>query len=152
MAIGEERVHILYEAMRDDTTGISRVGMFYANGIIGHSSLSIQTGVGDNASLPNIWVSVVDGNDVVMAAWREDTGLNTALVYAVTDSAWSVEEPERYSTPGMTSLEFISDGDGIQVLFESIILSNEIHSFENGFPIESDKEAITEVDSIKYPN
>ena len=120
IAVGKERVHILYEAMRDDTTGISRIGMFYANGVIGQSALSIQTGVGDNASMPNIEVSVIDGDDVVMAAWREESGPEATLVYAITDSSWSIEEPERYPCPGMTSIDFISDGDGVQVLFDKV--------------------------------
>ena len=120
IAIGHERIHILYTAMRDDTTGISRVGMFYANGLPDQNSLSIQTGVGDNASLPNLHVSVIDEEDVVIAAWREGSGQDAELVYAITDSSWSLEEVERYSSPGLTSIDFVSDGDGVQVMFDKV--------------------------------
>jgi hypothetical protein len=119
VAIGEDRIHFLYEAMREDTTGISRVGMFYASGVLGHP-LSIQTGVGDNASLPNLHVTVIDGDDVVMAVWREGTGRDAELVYVVTDGSWSVEEPERHTSPGMSSIDFVADGEGVQVLFDKV--------------------------------
>ncbi len=119
VAIGKDRVHFLYEAMREDTTGISRVGMFYASGEVGQS-LSIQTGVGDNATLPNLHVSVIDGDDVVMAVWREGVGPNAELVYVVTDGSWSVEEAERHSAPGLASIDFVADGEGVQVLFDKV--------------------------------
>ena len=34
VAIGEDEIHLLYQAMRDDVTGIERVGLFYAHGTI----------------------------------------------------------------------------------------------------------------------
>jgi len=119
VAIGKDRVHFLYEAMREDTTGISRVGMFYASGEVGQP-LSIQTGVGDNASLPNLHVTVIDGDDVVMAAWREGVGPNAELIHVVTDGSWSVEAPQRHPAPGMASIGFVTDGDGVQVFFDKV--------------------------------
>ena len=39
VAIGDDEIHLLYQAMRDDVTGLERVGLFYANGIISETPL-----------------------------------------------------------------------------------------------------------------
>ena len=63
--IGEE-IHILYQAMRDDVTGIERVGLFYAHGVISQTPFSFQAPAGDDASMPEMVVEH-KGDDVL---WR----------------------------------------------------------------------------------
>ncbi|MBT4406825.1 MAG: S8 family serine peptidase [Euryarchaeota archaeon] len=128
VAIGEEKIHILYESMRDDGTGISRVGLFYSHGEIGSSPWSFQAVVGDNASTPQLKVEVIDGKDVLFAGWRDGTGSAARLKYAVTDSAWSIDEPEDYPAPGMSGLSIVSIKDGVQVFFDTVgFLGPEVH-------------------------
>ena len=42
VAIGQDEIHMLYQAMRDDVTGIERVGLFYAHGTISQTPFSFQ--------------------------------------------------------------------------------------------------------------
>ena len=56
VAIGEDEIHLLYQAMRDDVTGIERVGLFYAHGTISQTPFSFQAPAGDNANMPELHV------------------------------------------------------------------------------------------------
>ena len=42
VAIGQDEIHMLYQAMRDDVTGIERVGLFYAHGTISQTPFSFR--------------------------------------------------------------------------------------------------------------
>ena len=42
VAIGEDEIHLLYQAMRDDVTGIERVGLFYAHGTISQTPFGFK--------------------------------------------------------------------------------------------------------------
>ena len=43
IALGEENMHVLYQELRDDVTGIERVGLMYAHGKEWLSSWSFNT-------------------------------------------------------------------------------------------------------------
>ena len=46
VAIGENEIHLLYQSMRDDVTGIERVGLFYAHGTISQTPFGFQAPAG----------------------------------------------------------------------------------------------------------
>ena len=73
VAIGDDEIHLLYQAMRDDVTGLERVGLFYANGIISETPFTFQAPAGDDASMPELRVVDDDGEDTLVAAWIEGT-------------------------------------------------------------------------------
>ena len=50
VGIGKDTIHLLYQAMRDDVTGIDRVGLFYAHGKISQTPFNFQAPAGDDAS------------------------------------------------------------------------------------------------------
>jgi len=66
VAIGEDEIHLLYQAMRDDVTGIERVGLFYAHGTISQTPFSFQAPAGDNAKMPELLVLEDDDEDVLV--------------------------------------------------------------------------------------
>ena len=128
IAIGEESLYIMYESMRDDGTGIKRVGLFFAHGNIGSTPWSFQTVVGDNASIPKLSVESIDGEDIIYAAWRDGIGSNARLKHVVTDSSWDVEEPYDHPAPGLSSLSFVATSNGVEVFFDTVgFLGPEVH-------------------------
>ena len=85
VGIGEE-IHILYQAMRDDVTGIERVGLFYAHGVISQTPFSFQAPAGDDASMPEMMVVEHKDKDVLVAAWIEGSGRSAEIISVVQDS------------------------------------------------------------------
>ena len=120
VGIGEEKIHILYQAKRDDTTGIQRMGLFYAHGRLGESSWSFQTAVGDEASKPSLVVKRISGEDILVAAWKEGSGLDAKLAHIVNDGSWSVDEPHKASAVGMTNVMLIDLDDKVQVVHDLV--------------------------------
>ena len=120
VGIGEEKIHILYQAKRDDTTGIQRMGLFYAHGRLGESSWSFQTAVGDEASKPSLVVKTISGEDILIAAWKEGSGLDAKLAHIVNDGSWSIEEPYRDTAVGMSNVLLIDLDDKVQVVHDMV--------------------------------
>jgi hypothetical protein len=102
--------------------------LFYSHGEIGSSPWSFQAVIGDNASMPQLIIEVIDGEDVLFAGWRDGTGSAAHLKYVVTDSSWSIEEPDDYPAPGMSGLSIVSKKEGVQVFFDTVgFLGPEVH-------------------------
>ena len=123
VAIGEDEIHLLYQAMRDDVTGIERVGLFYANGIITQTPFTFQAPAGDDASMPEMVVVDDDGEDVLVAAWIEGTGRSAEIISVIQDTIWSVD-PDEYtnlSSPGATRIAMVhASEDDIKVLHDEV--------------------------------
>ena len=120
IGIGEEKIHILYQAKRDDITGIQRMGLFYSHGRLGESAWSFHLAVGDEVSSQSLVVKQVDGEDVLIATWKEGLGINAKLANIVNDASWSIEEPYLLSASGLSNVVLIDQGEKVQVLFDVV--------------------------------
>ena len=104
VGIGQDSIHLLYQAMRDDVTGIDRVGLFYAHGVISQTPFNFQAPAGDDASMPELVVLEHKDKDVLVAAWIEGSGRSAKIIAVVQDSIWSVDETQNISAPGATKV------------------------------------------------
>lgn len=107
VGIGQEEIHFLYQAYRDDVTGIKRVGLFYAHGIISQTPFTFQAPAGDDASMPELMVLERKGKDVLLAAWIQGDGRSAEVITTIQDSIWSVDEYANKSSPGATKVVMI---------------------------------------------
>ena len=120
VGIGEE-IHILYQAMRDDVTGIERVGLFYAHGVISQTPFSFQAPAGDDASMPEMMVVEHKDKDVLISAWIEGSGRSAEIISVVQDSIWSVDTYNNNSAPGATNIVMMHmSEDEIKVFHDEI--------------------------------
>ena len=120
IAYGQENLHILYQEMRDDVTGIERVGLMYTHGEATLSSWSFQSSVGDEASNARLEVKQVGEDDVLIAAWIEGRGREAVVAHVVTDNSWSADAPMYISAPGVTFIELNSAEQGMQIFYDEI--------------------------------
>ena len=104
VAIGRDTIHLLYQAMRDDVTGIERVGLFYAHGVISQTPFNFQAPAGDDASMPELLVMEHKNKDVLVSAWIEGSGRSAEIITVVQDSIWSVDDYVNTSAPGATKI------------------------------------------------
>ena len=104
VGIGKDTIHLLYQAMRDDVTGIERVGLFYAHGQISQTPFNFQAPAGDDASMPEMLIVDHKDEDVLVSAWIEGSGRSAEIITVVQDSIWSVDETENTSSPGATKI------------------------------------------------
>lgn len=127
VAIGEDEIHLLYQAMRDDVTGIERVGLFYAHGTISQTPFSFQAPAGDDARMPELLVLEEDDEDVLVAAWIEGNGRASEIVSVVQDSVWSVDEYTITPSPGATKVVMFEMGDDrIKVFHDEVGVSGPV--------------------------
>ena len=120
ISLGDENLHILYQEMRDDVSGIERVGLMYAHGKEWMSSWSFQYSVGDDASNAQLETIQENDRDILIASWIEGSGSSSKIAYVVTDNAWSVDEASYFDAQGANNLQLNSDGETIRILFDEI--------------------------------
>ena len=120
ISLGTENLHILYQEMRDDVSGIERVGLMYAHGKESQPSWSFQYSVGDDASNAQLITVEQNDRDVLIASWIEGSGSLSKIAYVVTDNSWSIDEASYYDAQGANNLELNLDGDYIRVFFDEI--------------------------------
>ncbi|MBK70932.1 MAG: hypothetical protein CMB43_00655 [Euryarchaeota archaeon] len=118
--IGVENMHILYQELRDDVTGIERVGLMYAHGKEWLPSWSFQYSVGDYASNAQLEVYQQNDRDVLAATWVEGFGGESKIAYVITDNSWSEDEPDYAIAAGVTNLVMSSYGDEISLIYDEI--------------------------------
>ena len=129
VAIGENEIHLLYQSMRDDVTGIERVGLFYAHGTISQTPFSFQAPAGDDAKMPELLVLEDGKEDVLIAAWIEGSGRASEIVSVVQDSIWSVDDYTITPSPGATKVVMIEMGDGkIKVFMTRLVYQDQSQS------------------------
>ena len=119
IALGSEELHIIYQEIRDDITGLDRVGLMYTRGDSTTSSWSFQTSIGDDASLASMVLEDGKDGEVIYAAWREGKGKEAKMTYTVTDRLWSTTA-NHVSAPGMSNLKMNPTTRGVQLLFDEI--------------------------------
>jgi subtilisin family serine protease len=112
VGIGQDSIHMLYQEMRDDVTGIERVGLFYAHGTISQTPFNFQAPAGDYASMPEMIVIEHKDKDVLISAWIEGSGRSAEIITVVQDSIWSVGETVNISSPGATRIVMMETSDG----------------------------------------
>ena len=118
--LGVEHTHVLYQEMRDDVTGVERPGMMYAHGNYDSPSWGYLISVGDYASHPQLEVISSDGTDVLVAAWVNSEESNKRLEYVLTDDSWSAQNNMYVDAPGMTFVELVDKGNGVQLFHDQI--------------------------------
>ena len=118
-------LHVLYQEIRDDVSGIERSGLMYSRGDLDESQWSYQTSIGDEAQSAQLGVLSSDGNDYFFAAWVEGTGVDANIAVLVTEGDWS-ESVQRTSAPGATTLLFNLRDDFIEVLYNEITVRGEV--------------------------
>ena len=120
IALGQENLHILYQEIRDDVSGLDRVGLMYAHGKEWRSSWSFQYSVGDYASSAELVVMEDGDKDVLIASWIEGSGASAEVAYRVTDNSWSDGETSFIAAQGVSNVILSSDGEMVQVLYDEI--------------------------------
>ena len=121
IALGSEELHIIYQEIRDDVTGLERVGLMYTRGDSSTSSWGFQTSIGDDASLASMVLEEGEDGEVIYAAWREGKGKEAKMTYTITDRLWS-GNANHVSAPGMSNLKMNPTTRGVQLLFDEINL------------------------------
>ena len=119
IGLGEENLHILYQEIRDDVTGLDRVGLMYTHGNPDYAAWGFQSSVGDNARMAQIVVLTNKSDDVLIASWIEGRGKDAMIAHIVTDNSWS-DEAQRIESPGATHIELNPTSDGVQIFFDEI--------------------------------
>ena len=119
---GHEQAHILYQTVRNDTTGVDRLGVWYSHGEIGQETWAYRKAVGDEAALPVLTVIEDDGEDTLVSLWREGDPQDSELVVFVTDSNFKTKGDLEAKIParGMAGIGVVKTERGIQVLFDRV--------------------------------
>ena len=119
---GHEQAHILYQTIRNDTTGRDRLGVWYSHGQIGQENWAYRKAVGDETSLPMLTVIEDDDGDTLISLWREGDPQDSELVVFVTDSNFRTNEGMETRIParGMAGIGVVESDRGIQVLFDRV--------------------------------
>ena len=120
IALGQENLHVLYQEIRDDVSGLDRVGLMYAHGKEWRSSWGFQYSVGDYASSAELVVIEEGDKDILIASWIEGSGASSEVAYIVTDNSWSEGETSFITAQGVTNVILTSDGEMVQVLYDEI--------------------------------
>lgn len=121
---GFEQAHILYQTIRNDSTGVDRLGLWYAHGGIEQPTWSYRKAIGDEAALPQMTVIVEeeDEEERIVALWREGRPQDSQLVAIVADSTFrSVEGMEtRLPARGLGKIGIVETERGVQVIFDHV--------------------------------
>ena len=119
IGLGEENLHILYQEIRNDVTGIDRVGLMYTHGDATYSAWGFQSSVGDHAQMAQLTILTNKDEDILVASWIEGRGKDAMIAHVVTDNSWS-DEAETISAPGATHIELNPTSDGVQIFYDEI--------------------------------
>jgi hypothetical protein len=119
---GHEQAHILYQTVRNDTTGKDRLGVWYSHGEIGQEKWTYRKAVGDEAALPVLTVIEDDDEDTLVSLWREGDPQDSELIVFVTNSNFvTIDGMEtRIPARGMAGIGIVESDRGIQVLFDRV--------------------------------
>ena len=119
---GDEDVHLLYQSLRNDTTGIDRLGLWYAHGLPDQSSWGYRKAVGDHAFSPEMVVSVDDDEEVIVAVWGEGEEDDSEIVAIIGDSTFTPIDDNEVRVPsrGLGMIELLETSRGTQVFFDFV--------------------------------
>ena len=119
---GEEQAHLLYQTIRNDSTGKDRLGVWYSHGEIDQETWTYRRAVGDEAALPELTVIEHEDMDVLVSIWREGAPQDSELVAYVTDSNFKTigDLETRISARGLAGIGTVESERGIQVIFDRV--------------------------------
>jgi len=119
---GHDEAHILYQTIRNDTTGKDRLGVWYSHGKIGQETWAYRKAVGDESALPMLTVLEDDDGDTLVSLWREGDPQDSELVVFVTDSNFRTNGGMETRIParGMAGIGLVESERGIQVIFDRV--------------------------------
>ena len=118
----DDGAHLLYKSTRSDSTGIERLGLWYAHGLIEQSSWTFRKSVADDVTLAKMKVYVIDGEERIVSTWKQGEGLDAEMVAVVVDSSFNAIDnlTETYPARGMASMEMVETDRGVQILFDLV--------------------------------
>ena len=119
---GHEQAHLLYQTIRNDSTGKDRLGVWYSHGDIDQETWTYRKAVGDEAALPRLTVIEEEEVDTLVSIWREGDPQDSELVVFVTDSNFKTLDDMETRIParGMSGIGTVESERGIQVLFDRV--------------------------------
>ena len=119
---GHDQAHILYQTIRNDTTGKDRLGVWYSHGMIDQETWAYRKAVGDESAIPMLTVIEDDDGDTLVSLWREGDPQDSELVVFVTDSNFMTngEMETRIPARGLAGIGVVESERGIQVLFDRV--------------------------------
>ena len=119
---GYDQIHILYQTVRNDTTGEKRLGTWYTHGEIDQETWSYRKAVGDYTARPELTVITEDKMDWLISLWREGDPQESEIVSFVTDSSFVTQGGMEVRMParGLSEIEVVESDRGIQVFFDRV--------------------------------
>tara|TARA_B100000676_G_scaffold124443_1_gene123962 strand:- start:23167 stop:27879 length:4713 start_codon:yes stop_codon:yes gene_type:complete len=114
--------HLLYKSTRSDSTGIERHGLWYAHGLIEQSSWTFRKSIADEVTLAKMRVFVIDGEERIVSAWKQNEGLDAEMVVIIADSSFNEVNnlSETFPARGMAAIEMVETERGVQILFDLV--------------------------------
>ena len=119
---GLDQAHILFQTVRNDTTGDDRLGVWYSHGKIEWETWTYKKAVGDYAALPSLTVVIEDKEEWLVSLWREGEPQSSELVAFVTDSNFRYDEGGYVRLParGLAGIGVAETDRGVQVIFDRV--------------------------------
>ncbi|MEE2747913.1 MAG: S8 family serine peptidase [Candidatus Thermoplasmatota archaeon] len=119
--IGDDDIHILYQNMRDDSTGEERLGMFYAHGKTNEQNWAFSIAVGDEATSGRmLLIENSDGSESIFTAWREGSDADAELITRISPPSWLQGVETRTPARGLSNIILIETDRGVQILYDAI--------------------------------
>ncbi|MCP2507364.1 MAG: S8 family serine peptidase [Candidatus Thalassarchaeaceae archaeon] len=117
-----EQIHILYQENRDDSSGIERLGLWYAHGELNEPDWTFKKAVGDEAGLAEMIVIVEDEEEKIIAVWREGNLQESEIVCIIADSSFRPinNQEKRFYARGLKNINAIETNRGIQLYFDVV--------------------------------
>ena len=119
---GVENIHLIFQSIRNDTTGKNRLGLWYAHGQIDAEDWAYKKSIGDEAGLPKMMVNIENDEEKLIVLWKEGDSQNSKLIAKVVDSNFRQIDDlvVEISARGLSEID-ISEGDNIvQVFFDRV--------------------------------
>ena len=118
----DEEIHLLYQENRDDTTGIERLGLWYAHGELDEGNWAFKKAVGDQVALAEMSVMVEKEDEKIVSCWREGSLDESEIVCIIADSSFRAIDGQMESFParGLRNINFVESERGIQVYYDGV--------------------------------
>ena len=119
--IGKDDIHLLYQDLRDDSTGEERLGIFYAHGELDEQNWAFWIAAGDHATAGKmLLIENSNGSEVIFTAWREGSQADAELVTRISPPSWLQGVETRTPARGLSNIEILETNRGVQVLYDAI--------------------------------
>nr|MCS5532351.1 hypothetical protein [Candidatus Poseidoniales archaeon] len=119
--IGKDDIHLLYQNLRDDSTGEERLGIFYAHGEVDEQNWAFWIAAGDDATTGRmLLIENSEGNEVIFTAWREGSEADAELVTRISPPSWLQGVETRTPARGLANIVLVETDRGVQILYDAI--------------------------------